>query len=235
LNVFQELKRQHHISMPDKKNEPEFTVTDRRRFTEEDEARPVTPAAAPEPAPPAPAEVSAPPSSPSRSVISTEETAAAPTQEPPAPPTAEEQKASDDAFKASSKALDDQIKSQLGRSAKDFEMSFDRFIASLYMTALMQLGLVHQQNEQPRVDLIGARQTIDTLSLLRDKTKGNLTAAEENLIQNSLYEVQMAYVDVTNALTRAVQPASAVPGSNPFTTGGGGDPFKSGGGNPFKK
>ena len=105
-------------------------------------------------------------------------------------------------------------------------MSFDRFIASLYMTALMQLGLVHQQNEQPRVDLIGARQTIDTLTLLRDKTKGNLTPAEENLMQNSLYEVQMAYVDVTNALTRAVQPASAVPGANPFTTGGPGDPLR---------
>jgi len=221
--------------MPDKKNEPEFTVTDRRRFTEEDEARPVTPAAEPEPAPPAVSETAAPSSSQSQRIISSEETAAAPTQEAPPPPTAEEQKASDDAFKASSKALDDQIKSQLGRSAKDFEMTFDRFIASLYMTALMQLGLVHQQNDQPRVDLIGARQTIDTLSLLRDKTKGNLTSAEENLIQNSLYEVQMAYVDVTNALTRAVQPASAVPGSNPFTTGSGGDPFKSGGGNPFKK
>jgi hypothetical protein len=219
--------------MPDKKNEPEFTVTDRRRFSgDEDEARPVIPAAEPEPAPPAPSEVAAPPSS-SQRVVSSEESAVPP-QEPPAPPTAEEQKAGDDAFKASSKALDDQIKSQLGRSSKDFEMSFDRFIASLYMTALMQLGLVHQQNEQPRVDLIGARQTIDTLSLLRDKTKGNLTPAEENLMQNSLYEVQMAYVDVTNALARAVQPATAVPGANPFTTGGG-DPFKSGGGNPFKK
>jgi Domain of unknown function (DUF1844) len=218
--------------MPDKKNEPEFTVTDRRRFTEDDDTHPVTPSAEPEPAAP---EAAAPPSSQGQRVISTEENAAAPTQEAPPPPTAEEQKAGDDAFKASSKALDDQIKSQLGRSAKDFEMTFDRFIASLYMTALMQLGLVHQQNEQPRVDLIGARQTIDTLSLLRDKTKGNLTAAEENLMQNSLYEVQMAYVDVTNALTRAVQPASAVPGSNPFTAGGGGDPFKSGGGNPFKK
>ena len=194
--------------MPDKKNEPEFTVTDRRRFTEEDEARPVTPAAEPEPAPPAFSEGAAPSSS---QIISSEETPPLRRQRSSSAPTAEEQKASDDAFKASSKALDDQIKSQLGRSAKDFEMSFDRFIASLYMTALMQLGLVHQQNDQPRVDLIGARQTIDTLSLLRDKTKGNLTAAEENLIQNSLYEVQMAYVDVTNALTRAVQPASAVP------------------------
>jgi len=207
--------------MPDKKNEPEFTVTDRRRFSSDDEVvHPATPSAEPEPAPPA--QVSPEPAS-------------AQMQEPPPPPTAEEQKATQDAFKAFSKALDDQIKSQLGRNAQDFEMTFERFIASLYMTALMQLGLVHEQNAQPRVDLIGARQTIDTMSLLRDKTKGNLTSAEENLFQNSLYEVQMAYVDVTNALTRAVQPASTVPGSNPFTTGGGADPFKSGGGNPFKK
>lgn len=218
--------------MPDKKNEPEFTVTDRRRFTDDDEVRPVTPTEEREAA--APSQPSAPSSSQTDTVASREQSAA-PAQEAPPPPSAEEQKASQDAFNASSKALDDQISSQLGGSAKDFEMSFDRFIASLYMTALMQLGLVHQQNEQPRVDLIGARQTIDTLSLLRDKTKGNLTPAEENLMQNSLYEVQMAYVDVTNALTRAVQPASAVPGSNPFTTGGPGDPFKTGGGNPFKK
>lgn len=217
--------------MPDKKNEPEFTVTDRRRFTDDDEVHPVTPTEEREPAASEPAA----PSNSQTSTAAPTEQSAAPPQEAPPPPTAEEQKASQDAFNASSKALDDQISSQLGRSAKDFEMSFDRFIASLYMTALMQLGLVHQQNEQPRVDLIGARQTIDTMSLLRDKTKGNLTSAEENLIQNSLYEVQMAYVDVTNALTRAVQPASAVPGSNPFTTGGPGDPFKTGGGNPFKK
>ncbi len=217
--------------MPDKKNEPEFTVTDRRRFTDDDEAHPVTPTEEREPT--ASSQPSASPSQ-TETAQSTEQSAS-PAQEAPPPPTAEEQKASQDAFNASSKALDDQISSQLGRSAKEFEMTFDRFIASLYMTALMQLGLVHQQNEQPRVDLIGARQTIDTMSLLRDKTKGNLTPAEENLMQNSLYEVQMAYVDVTNALTRAVQPASAVPGSNPFTTGGPVDPFKTGGGNPFKK
>jgi len=218
--------------MPDKKNEPEFTVTDRRRFTDDDDVRPVTPTEEREPV--ASSKPATPPNSQPETPASPEQ-GAAPAQEAPPPPTAAEQKASQDAFNASSKALDDQISSQLGRSAKDFEMTFDRFIASLYMTALMQLGLVHQQNEQPRVDLIGARQTIDTMSLLRDKTKGNLTPAEENLMQNSLYEVQMAYVDVTNALTRAVQPASAVPGSNPFTTGAPGDPFKTGGGNPFKK
>ena len=54
-------------------------------------------------------------------------------------------------------------------------MTFERFLASLYMTAMLQLGLMHQQGEQPRIDIIGARQTIDTLALLAEKTKGNLT------------------------------------------------------------
>jgi hypothetical protein len=59
------------------------------------------------------------------------------------------------------------------------------------------------------VDIIGARQTIDTLSLLSEKTKGNLTAAEGNFLQNSLYELRMAYVEVTNALARPPQPGPA--------------------------
>jgi hypothetical protein len=137
---------------------------------------------------------------------------------PEQPPiTEEERKAGDLAFASSSKQVDEQIRSQLGRKAEEFQMSFDRFIASLYMTALMQLGLLHEQGGQPRVDILGARQTIDTLVLLRDKTKGNLTPQEENLLSNSLYEVQMAYVEVTNALTRSVQPAPAGAIPNPFT------------------
>ena len=82
-------------------------------------------------------------------------------------------------------------------------------MASLYMTAMLQLGLMRQQNEQPRVDIIGARQTIDTLSLHAEKTKGNLTPVEQNFLQNSLYELRMAYVEVTNALARPPQPGPA--------------------------
>jgi hypothetical protein len=88
-------------------------------------------------------------------------------------------------------------------------MTFERFMASLYMTAMLQLGLMHQQGEQPRMDIIGARQTIDTLSLLAEKTKGNLTPTEETFLQNSLYEVRMAYVEVTNALSRPPKPGAA--------------------------
>jgi hypothetical protein len=105
------------------------------------------------------------------------------------------------------------MESALGSRAQDLQMTFERFVASLYMSALMQLGLMREQSgPQPQVDLVGARQTIDTLTILADKTRGNLTPQEETLMQNCLYELRMAYVEVTNALTRAPQPGAGGPG-----------------------
>jgi Domain of unknown function (DUF1844) len=207
-----------------KKNEEEFKVADRRRFSIEDGEVHDNPERAPEPV--REEATAAPPVQetkradvrefPKREDVAADlpKEEAEGSQQPPV--SAEDRKAGDAAFAASSKQIDDQIRSQLGRKAEEFQMTFERFIASLYMTALMQMGLLHEQGGQPRVDLLGARQTIDTLVLLRDKTKGNLTPVEDNLMANSLYEVQMAYVEVTNALTRQVQPAppGAVP--NPF-------------------
>jgi hypothetical protein len=126
----------------------------------------------------------------------------------PPPPTNAEQEAQAAAYRESSKELDSQVELS-GRSSKEFEMTFERFLASLYMTAMLQLGLMREQGQQPRIDIIGARQTIDTLSLLAEKTKGNLTATEQNFLQNSLYELRMAYVEVTNALARPPQAGSA--------------------------
>lgn len=185
-----------------KEKQPEFTITDRRRNyadgdSTETKPREETPAAPVEAAAP-PAEI--PPETAERAI-------------PPAP-SAEERQAQHDAFKASTQQLDDALAGKLGagRSAKDFEVTFERFVASIYMSALVQLGLVHEQGGQPQVDLIGARQTIDTIGMLSDKTKGNLTPQEENLIQNCLYELRMAYVDVTNMLTRPPQPGQGGPG-----------------------
>ncbi len=90
-------------------------------------------------------------------------------------------------------------------------MTFERFLASLYMSAMLQMGLMHQEGEQPRIDIVGARQTIDTIGLISEKTKGNLTSAEQNFLQNSLYEVRMAYVEVTNALARPPQATGTGP------------------------
>jgi hypothetical protein len=172
---------------------PEFTVTDRRLFTPEGELRPDTEeqpaakrAAGTEPAP----QTQKPPEA---------------AQTPP-PPSAAEQKAQADAYSKSTRDLDARLKRELGSAeAQDLQMTFERFLASLYMTALLQLGLVQEQGGRPQIDLIGARQTIDTIDILKDKTKGNLTSAEETFLQNVLYELHMAYIEVTNALARGAQ------------------------------
>ena len=179
-----------------------FKVTDRRLFTSDGDLRtdrPEEPATPPPAAavPPAPtASAPAPPPAPAQSGILTpgEEEAAL-------PPSAEEQQVQADAYKQSSKDLDARVELS-GHSARELEMTFERFMASLYMSAMLQLGLMREQNAPPAVDLIGARQTIDTLRLLAEKTKGNLTAAESNFLQNCLYELRMAYVEVTNAISR---------------------------------
>lgn len=181
--------------MAEKKQDAGFTVTDRRLFTSDGELRSdVT-----EEQPTAEAPVAAPPPSPA------ETTPVSVDPEMPLPPSAAEQKANIDAYQQLSRDLDARVE-LTGQSAKELEMTFERFMASLYMSAMLQLGMMHEQGGQPRIDLIGARQTIDTLALLQEKTKGNLTSAEEAFLQNCLYELRMAYVEVTNALARPPQP-----------------------------
>ncbi len=203
--------------MPEKEKKPEFVITDRRLFSNAGELRQDVVEAEERreerereqheaqqrdnderatqnniaPTPPPPAEPS-------------------PEQPEVQAPTAQEQQDSVAAYKESTREIDARIEQEMrkqGRqhSAKDFEVTFDKFVASLYMTSLMQLGLAAPQGAKPEVDLIGARQTIDTLAMLQQKTKSNLTPAEENMIQNCLYELRMAYLEVTNLLTHPPQ------------------------------
>lgn len=176
--------------MSEKKQES-FTVTDRRLFTfdgeprqEAEEKETSKPSSEPVPAPPQPV--------------------AADSETPPPLPTAAEQHQQAEAYKKSAGEMDRQVELG-GQSAKELEVTFARFLASLYMTAMVQLGLMHQQGAEPRVDLIGARQTIDTIGLLAEKTKGNLDNTEEGFLQNALYELRMAYVEITNELARGPQ------------------------------
>jgi hypothetical protein len=161
-----------------------------------------------------PAQAPATPPQATQSPVAAPEPPSTGTEEAPPPPSAAEQQEQADAYRKSSKEMDARVELS-GHSSKELEMTFERFMASLYMTAMLQLGLMHEEGGQPRLDPIGARQTIDTLSLLAEKTKGNLTAAEENFLQNCLYELRMAYVEVINALSRP--PKGATPGTG--TTG----------------
>jgi hypothetical protein len=183
--------------MSEKKQES-FTVTDRRLFTAEGEIREEA----------SHEEVSSAAPTPQPAMAASSDVASTLDPETPPAPSASEQQAQAEAYRKSAKELDARVELS-GHSTNELEMTFERFMASLYMSAMLQLGLMHEQGGQPRVDLIGARQTIDTISLLSEKTKGNLTGAEENFLQNCLYELRMAYVEVTNALARPPQSAAS--------------------------
>jgi hypothetical protein len=183
--------------MAERKQET-FTVTDRRLFTADGELRKDAPEkqeyrATAEPA-----------SSPAPAAVASAINEAPELQGP----TAAEQHEQAQAYQKSSAEMDRQAEAN-GISAKDMEITFERFLASLYMTGMMQLGLMHEQGMPPQVDLMGARQTIDTLALLKDKTKGNVTSKEEGLLQNALYQMRMAYVEVTNAIAKNAQQVPA--------------------------
>ena len=187
--------------MAEKRNET-FTVTDRRLFTSDGELRNET-TEEQEVAVSKPAAVA-------ENAASAQAAEAASTTEMPPGPSAAEQKVQADAYQASSAEMDRRVE-EAGQSAKDLEITFERFLASLYMTGMLQLGLMRQQGEPPQLDLIGARQTIDSLALLAEKTKGNLTPVEQNFLQNALYEMRMAYVEVTNAIAKSPPQVTAGP------------------------
>jgi len=215
--------------MAEKKSE--FVVTDRRRFGTEGEPRPDAQVVEEDkPAAPkanqagaGPANTSAaakPPAAPPHAhQPQGGEASAAPEQEEEmaAPPTAEEQREQDEAYKASGKKIDDMI-AAAGKAPQSgpLEMNFERVIESFYMSALIQMGAIRQDNEPPRVDIIGARQTIDSLTILQEKTKGNLTDREKTLLQNVLFELRMAFIEITNAVAAsATKPGAMPPGAVP--------------------
>ncbi len=135
----------------------------------------------------------------------------------PPEPTAAESAQQDADYRASSKKLDDMI-SQANPGARDTiggrdaDMNFDKLVQSIYMTAALQMGAGTQPGEQPRVDILGARQSVDMLSVLSEKTKGNLTEKEQRLLQNALFELRMMFMEITNAIsTSAHNPAAKPP------------------------
>lgn len=76
------------------------------------------------------------------------------------------------------------------------EINFSTFIISLSTQALMHLGeIADPVSGRAETDLAGAKQMIDILSLLQQKTRGNLDAGEQQLVEEILYDLRMRYVD----------------------------------------
>lgn len=134
--------------------------------------------------------------------------------------TAEESAEQHAAYRQSSQQLDDMVaKSNPGaRRPAAAEMDFDKLVQSIYMTAALQLGAGTQPGEQPRVDILGARQSIDMLNVLVEKTKGNLTDKEQRLLQSALFELRMTFLEITNAIASSAH--NPPPGTGPSRGGG---------------
>lgn len=182
--------------MAEKKSE--FQVVDKRKFTSEGEVRP---------------DSEEQPTEPPRAEERQESTApetAGPQAPPEAPPShsPQDHAVGREAYAAANKGMDSAFQAA---GIRDFDVTYERFMTQLYMTALYQLGMLRDESGPPRVDLIGARQTIDTLEMLVGKTKGNVTEAEERFVQDRLYELHMAYLEVTQALARASTDPNAKP------------------------
>jgi hypothetical protein len=194
--------------MPEQ-NKP-FVVTDRRKFTMEGELRPdADPSpereerATPPPAPVTAAAAAQP------AADASPETASQP--EMPPPPTAEENDQARRAYEMTADRLDTAIRSTNPGMDHPPAMSFEQLVQSFYMTAMMQLGAATHEGQQPQVDILGARQSIDMLAVLAEKTKGNLTAEENRLLDSALFELRMAFLEITQALARSA--AAKAPGA----------------------
>jgi hypothetical protein len=196
-------------------NKP-FVVTDRRKFTLDGEIRPdADPSPEPEERETSFVE--------SATLIETPEPAPAP-PEPEATsesedmlptPTAEQTERSRAAYEATAERLDTAIRAANSGVDHPPAMTFEALVQSVYMSAIVQLGGATPEGQPPQVDIMGARQSIDMLSVLADKTKGNLTPAEQRMIDSALFELRMAFLEITQALARsaaAKSPNPAAPG-----------------------
>jgi hypothetical protein len=76
-------------------------------------------------------------------------------------------------------------------------IDFSTFVISLSTSALFHLGLVSEQEGEPPPppDVPMARQTIELIEMLQEKTRGNLTGEESKLLEGLLYELRMRFVD----------------------------------------
>jgi hypothetical protein len=199
---------------------PKFEVIDRRKYKAEEEEREAAQTPAPAPAAvPAPEPVKEEPrvgpqlvtESGREDALAGEELAMEP-ELPPAP-TAEETREQKFAYDASAQRLEDLVRAQNPGVGPQPAVTFDHLVNQLYVSAMIQLGAGTQEGQRPRVDILGAKQTIDLMGVLAEKTKGNLTEAEDRTLQAVLYEVRMAFLELTNMISlQSMQPPVPPPG-----------------------
>jgi hypothetical protein len=205
---------------------PKFTVIDRRKIKAEAEQEAKLsshPETGPAPVPEVPKEPEAPSAGPQLVVTEPKPTSAqaeeaaeaeqeAPDGLPPAP-TADEAREQKMAYDVAAQRLEDVVRAQNPAMGAQPPVGFEHLVQQIYVSAMIQMGAGTQEGQRPRVDILGARQTIDLLGVLAEKTKGNLNEAEDRALQTVLFEVRMAFMELTSMITmQSMQPPQPPPG-----------------------
>ena len=201
---------------------PKFEVIDRRRMkaAEEEKEREKEQPEATAPAPQTPAASDEPAPGP-RLVVQEEQPEAGDVEAgiedllpgmPPAP-TAEESQQQKSVYDASAQRLEDLVRAQNPGAGAQPPVGFEHLVQQLYLSAMIQMGAGTQEGQRPRVDILGAKQTIDLMGVLAEKTKGNLSEAEDRMLQTVLFEARMAFLELTNMITLQGVPTPPPPGT----------------------
>jgi len=197
-------------------DKPKFEVIDRRKIKAEEEEQQTH-------RQPEPADPGAGP----RLVVNESRAEAAPPPPPPAPepaaetefedalppaPTAQESQEQQAAYQASADRIEDLLRAQNPGMGKQPPVGFEHLVQQFYLSAMIQMGAVPQEGQPRRVDIVGARSTIDLLGILSEKTRGNLTDQEDRMLQSVLFELRMAFLEITTMINmQGVTPPPAKP------------------------
>jgi hypothetical protein len=116
------------------------------------------------------------------------------------------------AYDAASQRLEDLIRAQNPAMGAQPPVTFEHLVQQFYVSAMIQMGAGGQEGQRPRVDILGARTTIDLLGILAEKTKGNLSEAEDRTLQTVIFEVRMAFLELTSMISlQGMQPPQPPP------------------------
>ncbi len=193
---------------------PKFEVIDRRKMKQQQEEAESSSAQAPVPEPEKPAATPAEPAPGPRLVTSAPQ--AARTEQPAEPqlpplPTAEETSKQKAAYDASAQRVEDVIRAQNPTMGSQPQPTFEQLVQQFYVSGLIQMGAGTQEGQKPRIDIIGARATIDLLGVLAEKTKGNLSDQEAHMLQAALYELRMAFLEISGMISMPAVPPPPKP------------------------
>lgn len=85
--------------------------------------------------------------------------------------------------------------------------TFESLVVSIATQAMGCMGQMADEKGNPIVDLEVGKHMIDTLTVLEEKTKGNLTTEEASMLENIMHQLHMFYVSVTAAMAGTPLPA----------------------------